>query len=385
MPRVGILQSLRLVDSIDTSVSTPTIKAQYNPPVNDVDTNSLFFAPQTFITRAEAAAVPSVARASQLIKGVVGTLPLHLYRKSTGQELGSPLWLEQPDIRQPRVVTMAWTVDALFYYGVAYWEVTELYADDGRPARFAWVSNSRVTVDLNANNTVVDFYYVDGKRRPSSGLGSLITFQGLDEGILNRGGRTIRAALDLEKASAISAATPIPSGYIQNSGADLPEDQVTGLLASWALARNRRSTAYLSSTLKYEPTSFSPKDMMLSEAKQELATEISRLCNVPAYLLSADANNSMTYSNVIDERRQFVDMSLRPYICAIEDRLSMNDITNSQNYVRFDLDETYLRSDALTRLAVIEKMLALNLITVEQAREMEDLTPNGGTPNAVEL
>jgi hypothetical protein len=49
------------------------------------------------------------------------------------------------------------------------------------------------------------------------------------------------------------------------------------------------------------------------------------------------------------------------------------------------LDDSYLRSDALTRLAVIEKMLALNLITVEQAREMEDLTPNGGTPNAVEL
>ena len=382
---MGILQSLRLVDSIDTSVSTPTIKAQYNPPVNDVDTNSLFFAPQTFITRAEAAAVPSVARASQLIKGVVGTLPLNLYRKSTGQELGSPLWLEQPDIRQPRVVTMAWTVDALFYYGVAYWEVTELYADDGRPARFAWVSNSRVTVDLNANNTVVDFYYVDGKRRPSSGLGSLITFQGLDEGILNRGGRTIRAALDLEKAAAISAATPVPAGVIQNNGADLPEEQITGLLNSWKLARNQRSTAYLSASLKYEPTSFSPKDMMLNEAAQFLSTQIARLCNVPAYMLSADMNNSMTYSNVIDERRQFTDMSLRPYLCAIEDRLSMNDITNSQNYVRFDVDDTYLRSDALTRLAVIEKMLALNLITVEQAREMEDLTPNGGTANAVEL
>ena len=382
---MGILQTLRLVDAIDTSVNTPTIKAQFLPPVNDVDTNSLFFAPQTFITRAEAAAVPSVARASQLIKGVVGTLPLNLYRKSTGQELGSPLWLEQPDKRQPRVITLGWTVDSLFYFGVSYWEILEQYQDDGRPARFAWVSNSRVTVDLNATNTVVEFYYVDGKRRPDSGIGSLITFQAMDEGILNRGGRTIRAALDLEKASAISAATPVPSGYIQNSGADLPEDQVTGLLASWALARNRRSTAYLSSTLKYEPTSFSPKDMAMVDAAQFLSTQIARLCNVPAYMLSADMNNSMTYSNVIDERRQFTDMSLRPYLCAIEDRLSMNDITNSQNYVRFDIDDTYLRSDALTRLAVIEKMLALNLITVEQAREMEDLTPNGGTANAVEL
>jgi len=382
---VGLLQSLRLVESVSAPQSTPTIRAQYNPPVFEPDPSSLFFTPQTFITRSDAIAVPSVARAAALIKGVVATLPLHLYRKSTGQELGNPIWLDQPDYRQPRVITLGWTVDALFFYGVAYWEVTELYADDGRPSRFAWVANTRVTVTLNNTNTLVKSYAVDGSERPNSGIGSLITFQAMDEGILNRGGRTLRAALDLEKAAAVAAGTPIPSGYIQNSGADLPEEQITGLLASWKLARTQRSTAYLSSTLKYEPTAFSPKDMMYSEAKQELATEIARLCNVPAYLLSADANASMTYSNVMDERKQFVDMSLRPFISAIEERLSMNDMTNSQNYVRMSLDDSYLRSDALTRLAVIEKMLALNLITVEQAREMEDLTPNGGTPNAVEL
>jgi HK97 family phage portal protein len=382
---VGLLQSLRLVESVSAPQSTPTIRAQYNPPVFEPDPSSLFFTPQTFITRSDAIAVPSVARAAALIKGVVATLPLHLYKKSTGQELGNPIWLDQPDYRQPRVITLGWTVDALFFYGVAYWEVTELYADDGRPSRFAWVANTRVTVTLNNTNTLVKSYAVDGSERPATGIGSLITFQAMDEGILNRGGRTIRAALNLEKAAAVAAETPIASGYIQNSGADLPEEQITGLLASWKLARTQRSTAYLSSTLKYEPTAFSPKDMMYSEAKNELATEISRLCNVPAYLLSADANASMTYSNVMDERKQFVDMTLRPFIEALEGRFSMNDLTNSQNFVRMSLDDSYLRSDALTRLAVIEKMLALNLITVEQAREMEDLTPNGGTPNAVEL
>jgi HK97 family phage portal protein len=382
---VGIFQSLRLVDAVSAPQNTPTIRAQYNPPVFEPDPSSLFFTPQTFITRSDAIAVPSVARAAALIKGVVGTLPLHLYRKSTGQELGNPIWLDQPDYRQPRIVTLGWTVDALFFYGVAYWEVTELYADDGRPSRFAWVANTRVTVTLNNTNTLVKSYAVDGTERPAAGIGSIITFQAMSDGILNTGGRTLRAALDLEKASAVAANTPIPSGYIQNSGADLPEEQITGLLASWKLARTQRSTAYLSSTLKYEPTAFSPKDMLYTEAKEELATEISRLCNVPSYLLSADRNSSMTYSNVMDERKQFVDMTLRPFIEAIEGRLSMNDLTNSQNYVRMSLDDSYLRSDALTRLAVIEKMLALNLITVEQAREMEDLTPNGGTPDAVEL
>ena len=117
--------------------------------------------------------------------------------------------------------------------------------------------------------------------------------------------------------------------------------------------------------------------MMYNEAKQALATEISRLCNVPAWYLSADLNNSMTYSNVVDERRQFVDYTLRPFITAIEQRLSMDDLTARGNEVRFEIDDTFLRSDAMTRLAVIEKMLALNLITLDQAKEMEDLTPNG--------
>jgi hypothetical protein len=57
----------------------------------------------------------------------------------------------------------------------------------------------------------------------------------------------------------------------------------------------------------------------------------------------------------------------------------MNDITNSQNQVRFAVDDTFLRADAMERLNVIEKMLNLNLITVEQARQMEQLTPLGDT------
>ena len=380
---MGILQTLKLVDSIaDPVYSTPSITAQYNPPVMDSTISNFIYAPNVFVSRAEAMAVPTVARARNLIAGTIATLPIHLYRKSTGEELGSPRWLEQPDYRQPRSVTLSATVDALFHFGVAYWEVTELYDFDGRPSAFAFVNNDRVSFNLNQNNTEVQNYLVDGVARPNFGVGSLVTFQGINEGILNNGGRTIRAALDLEKAAAIAAATPIPSGYISNSGADLPPDQITGLLSQWKLARQQRSTAFLSASLQYHATSFSPKDMMYSEAAQFLSTQLSRLCNIPAYMASSEMNSSMTYSNVLDERRQFVDMTLKPLYAAIEDRLSMNDITNSQNYVRFAVDDTYLRSDALTRLAIIEKMLALNLITVDQARGMEDLTPEGDDSNA---
>jgi len=63
--------------------------------------------------------------------------------------------------------------------------------------------------------------------------------------------QTIRAAIDVQKAAAIAAGTPMATGYIKNNGADLDPKEVQGLLNAWKNARNNRSTAYLTSTLEY--------------------------------------------------------------------------------------------------------------------------------------
>lgn len=333
--------------------------------------------------RATALQVATVSRCRNLVCGVISYLPLKLYKKSTGQELQSPLWLEQPDIRQPRAVTLAYTVDSLIFYSVAYWRVTSLYADDGRPSGFEWVANTRVTVTTDPQGYEVDYYCIDGKKVPMSGIGSLVTFQSLLPGVLETGGRTIQAALDVQKAAAIAAATPMPTGIIRNQGADLPEAQVQGILSAFKSARQNRSTAYLTSTLDYQTVGFSPKDMTYNESSQYLSTEISRLMNVPSFMVSADMNNSMTYQNVLDSRKEYVAYSLQPYICAVEERLSMDDITAHGNVVKFAVDETFLRADTMARLDAIEKMLALDLIDVETARQMENMSPYGtGETNA---
>ena len=354
-----------------------SLLAQYAPQIMGENLNSLYNYIMPRVQRNEAMSVPSVARCRNLIAGVVGDLPLNLYRKSTGEELGNPIWVDQPAINQPRSVTMAWTVDSLMMYGVAYWQVTELYAEDGRPSRFKWIPNVKVTFETDLYGMEITQYYIDAVAVPMQGLGSIVTFQAFDEGILERGSETIRAAIDLRKAAVVASSTPLPSGVLRNNGADLDPKEIQGLLAAWKTARQNRSTAYLTSTLEYTPTSFSPKDMMYDEAQQFLATEISRLCNIPAYLVSAEANSSMTYANVLDERKQFYALSVAPYVNAIQDRLSMDDITARGNAVRFDVDASFLATEPMERLLVIEKMLSLGLITVEQAMEMENLTPNG--------
>ena len=353
------------------------IEAQNAPQLMTDSFN--YYLPLTItpVGRDEAMSVPAVARCRNLICSTIANMPLELYRKSSGEELGKPLWLEQPSISQPRSVTLAYTVDSLIMFGVAYWRVTEVYFDDGRPARFEWIAPGRVSFTTDANTNFITQYTIDGTPVPMSGLGSLVTFQAQDEGILQRGARTLRSAIDLEKAMRVAVSTPMPSGVIKNTGADLSQEEVQALLGAWKSARDQRATAYLTSTLEYQPTAFSPKDMAFVDAIQATATQIARMMNVPAYYISADQNTSMTYANVQDERRQFVSLSLAPYIHAIQDRLSMDDITARGNIVKFDVDSAFLRTDPMERLNVIEKMLSLGLITLEQAMEMEDLTPNG--------
>ena len=380
---MGLLETFGL----RAKAATPSarVSAQLNPPVMDAPFGSYWGSGSyggynnyaNSLIRQDAASVPSIARCRNLICSTIASIPLETYDKATGKELPNMPWVDQLDKRQPREVTIAWLCDSLFYYGVAYLRVEEIYKDDQRPARFSWIQNDRVTVKYTANNTEVDYYMINNIRVPDSGVGSLVTFQAMDQGLLLRNQTTIRAAIDIEKAAAIAAQTPMGSGYIKNTGADLPDQQVQGILNAWKTARQAKSTAYLTSTLEFNPISFSPKDMMYNDAKAYLALDLARACNVPANMIDAEMIRTNTYQNVLDQRKEFAAYTLMPFINAIQCRLSMDDLTPRGQEVRFAVDETFLRVDTAARLTTIQQMLELGLIDVNQAKEMEGLTPDG--------
>ena len=350
------------------------VEAQYAPQVMGENLPTIYNTIVPRVSRHDAMTVPSVARARNLICGTVASIPLEYYKKSTGEVIAPPRWINQLSKNQPSFVTLTWIVDSLLFYGVSYLLVTERYAEDGRPSSFEWVANTRVTFTTDLYGIHVTQYYVDAS---PVDMNDIVTIQGFDEGVLDRAGRTIQAAIDVERAAAQNSANPQPAGFLKNSGADLPPNEVQGLIAAWKRARQNNSTAYLTSTLDYNPVSFSPKDMMYNEAVQNFSTQIARSMNVPAYNLSADQNTTMTYANVQDERKQFYALSIEPYVQAIQSRLSMDDISTSGHEVRFAVFDTFLKNDPLVELQVVEKLLTLGLITTEQAMEMTDLTPNG--------
>ena len=390
---MGLLETLRLRAPKEVA-SSASVKAQYAPAVMDAPFGNYMMGSgygglgnyANSIIRQDAMSVPSVSRCRNLIAGTIATIPLKSYDKKTGEEVVNLGWVNQLDKRQPLGVTIAWICDSLFMYGVCYLQVTEVYQDDNRPAKFAWVQNDRVTVKYNQYNTEVDYYMINNEKLPMSGIGSLVTIQGFDQGLLIKAQQTIRAAIDIERAASIAAQTPIGSGYIRNNGADLPDQQVQGILAAWKSARQSRGTAYLSAQLEFQPISFKPSEMMYNDAKAYLALDIARACNIPATMIDAEMLKSNTYQNVIDSRKDFVAYTLSPFIEAISGRFSMDDLSPRGTEIRFAVDETFLRNDPITRLTVIEKLLGLGLVDVNQAKEMEGLSPDGdGEANATDI
>ena len=345
-------------------------------PVQITDSVYNILGGATNTTRQLAMSVPSVARARNIICGTIGSLPLTTFNRITGQYVDPHRVINQPDPRVAGFVIYNWLAEDIWLYGAGYGQVLEMYSstDGGRVRAWTRVSPDRVTVDTDFRNTVIESYKVDGMAVPLQGVGSLIRFDGPDEGLLHRAGKTVAAAVYLENAAVNYAKEPAPSMVLKSNGTNLTAERISALLTAWKTARQSRSTAFLNADVNLEQFGFDPKSMQLAEARQYVALELARACGIPAYFLSAETT-SLTYSNAVSERRSLVDFSLRPILKSIEERLSLPDFVPNPVMVRFALDD-FLRGNALERAQVYEILNRIGAMSVEQIQREEDLIPN---------
>jgi HK97 family phage portal protein len=347
-------------------------------PVQIADSVYNILGGSTNTTRALAMSVPSVARARNIICGTIGSLPLTTFNRITGEYVDPHRVINQPDPRVAGFVIYCWLAEDIWLYGAGYGQVLEMYSatDGGRVRAWTRVSPDRVTVDTDFLNTTINGYKVDGKSVPMQGVGSIIRFDGADEGFLHRSGKTVAAAVYLENAALNYAKEPAPSMVLKSNGTNLTAERISSLLSAWKSARQSRSTAFLNADVDLKEFGFDPKSLQLAEGRQYVALELARACGIPAYFLSAETT-SLTYSNAVSERRLLVDFSLRPILKSIEERLSLPDFVPNPVMVRFDLDD-FLRGNALERAQVYEILNRIGAMSVEQIQREEDLIPNEG-------
>ena len=373
---MGILNAMRIKAQPELERYAPTVTAAvlpYTPPNYGsigipYDQNGA-----VYVSRESAMSVPAVARARNILCGTLGTIPLNEYN-SQDQEITPRKVIDQPDPAVPRAVTFTWLAEDLLFHGVGYLQVLDVSPQDGRPYKMRRINPTRVSYKLSTDRSLIVSYSLDGQLLPNDGLGSLIVFQGWDEGVLARAGRTIQTAIELESAAYRMAAEPVPQMVLNNEGMNLDGDSVAKLLASFKQARRDRSTAYTEGPIKIQTLGFDSAQMQLVEARSHAASEIARLMGIPAWYLNAESASS-TYSNVSAERRSLLDFGLRPLISCIEDRLSMDDVTPRGQYVEFDLDD-FLRGNPAEQSDIAIKLKDAGIITVEEARDMVDYAPS---------
>ena len=369
---MGIRDSFKLLTTADLVAAQQTADVMASlAPVQNPESLYAYATTTPIVSREAAMSVPAINRARNLIAGVGAGLERVVRDKITGARIEpQPLVFNQPDRRIAGSVTMAWTFDDLIFYGKSYWQITSLYKDTNRIREAVRIQPERVDVVLNALGTEITAYRVDGKAVPTAGIGSLVTFWGYNEGLLNTAGRTILSAIELEKTALNYAREPIPQLTLKSNGSILPKERIQALLDAWKVSRQNRATAFVNADVSFEQIGLDPERLQLNSARQYIALELSRHMNLPAYYLSADTN-TMTYSNTIQERRALIDFSIAPLIHCIEERLSLPDFVPAGQIVKFDLD-AFLRGDIETRVKTYETLVNIGAMTAEEVRQQEE-------------
>lgn len=360
MPSIGANQSGVLSPLADESHLGDIVLSDMFPGVNFSG-----LAP----TRATAMRVAAVSSARDRIAQAIGGMPL---LSSTSSP--SPL-LDSPEAGRPRAVTMAWTVDQMLFHGRAWWAVT---ARDGLgyPVSVELLFEEDVTYDHD--RAVLE--HSDGR---SFSARDVIRIDAMRSGVLSTAGDVLSRAALIEAAAARASNNPVPSVELhQVDGDPLTRSQIDSLVSSWARARAGANggVAFTSPSVDVRTHGVAAEQLLIS-GRNLAALDVARAMGVPAWAIDAQTTGSnLTYSNTPSRSRELLDFSLRPYMDAIEGRLSMLDVTPPGVQVRID-PIRLLRGDFADRMAAGKVAIEAGIYNHQEIRAMETESFSGGAPS----
>lgn len=329
-------------------------------------------APSQRVSRAEAIQVGAVKRARDIVAGTLGGLPLAF--KNSDFVVQPNALLSQPEPHIPRSVTMAMTVDDLLFEGKAWWRVIERN-HPGYPTKVRRLEPRTVTVTDDQKVFVRPDGAVQGTAWVQVEDRDLIRFYSPNDALLVAGSRAIRTLLMLDSAAARYADEPMPQGVFTPADdvEDLPPEEVQEFLDSWEESRRRRSTAYVNGALRYSPMQWDPAQLQLVESRRAAVIEIARIAGIDPEDLGV-STTSRTYLNGTQKREELIDYTLSPYATAIQDRLSMGDVTPRGYIARFDYGG-FAKADEATRVTTYTAGVELGLYDVAEVQRREELPP----------
>ncbi len=305
-------------------------------------------------------------RARDLVCGTLGSLPLSLI----GPDGTAVDWnlFSQPEPDVPRSVSMTLLFEDLFLHSVSWWRITAV-GWHNRPVEVRRLDPQSVTVrqDMKVYATVAGN---QGTREEWLPDDQLIRFDSPNDGILTAGARAIRACLALDAAALRNASGVPPLGWLSPVDADPEDDEIEQSVTTMQTAVRKRSFVYIPAALKFEQAGYNPEQLQMQEARQHAVLEIARLAGVDAEDLGV-STTSRTYFNSQDRTRVFVNTALAPLMRAVEDRLSMDDVTPHGYTAKFNLSD-FAKADDSARATVASTLVDAGVVSKAEGRRYFD-------------
>lgn len=322
------------------------------------------------VDRRMAMSMPALAKARNMLCAT-GARLAPVSRNEAGPT-HSP-FITQPERGRPALITYAWIIDALLWYGRAWLVVTDRYAEDNRPRFARWVPEWDATTDQLGNLTAANGVPVT----PSA----VIRIDAHHEGLLNFAAPAIREAEAIARATMNAARNPVPSVELHQTGGDpLTPEQIEQLRAQWGRARQGEhgGVAFTNQSIEAKMHGQSAEQLLLG-ARNAIALDLARSAGVPAWLVdAATEGSSLTYSNTPSRSREFIDYGLMPYLACIEARLSMDDVLPHGEWAESD-PSVLLRGDFADRMNAYKTAAEAGIYTTDELRSMERSAPRETT------
>ena len=165
----------------------------------------------------------------------------------------------------------------------------------------------------------------------------------LPQGFLEYGAEAIKHYTALQKTVQSRTRNPIPlvelhvTEQFEGTKAELEKAQ-----KEWAKARQSENGAVAFTPIGVELNVHQPNNTdseMLISARNAVRLDVANFLNINAAMLDGNNGTSDTYSNTLQNKNEFTELSMATWLRPIEQRLSQNDVTPDGVRVRFNLPD----------------------------------------------
>ncbi len=323
----------------------------------------------------------------RILSETVGTLPIHLYRKTNNgreqvRQHPCSLILSRPNSYTSRFALLHHLMVSCTLWGNGY---VRIHRDSlFRPVRLQLLHPLQVEPVLTADDEL--FYRTDdGKLLPSYDmlhLRGLSTngYKGKSPIAVHRDNLSLTASAQqygekfFNQGGNMSGVFKYPSTLKQEAYQRLKKD----LIQQSVGLHNAHTPLLLEGGMTYERISIPPEDAQFIATRKFQKTEIATIYGVPPHMI-ADLERA-TNNNIEHQGMEFVQYCLLPYLGRLEEEFNrklLRDDEFGEFYFLFGLNGL-LRGDAKTRSEYYKNMNLIGAMSANEIRSLEDMNSYEG-------